>query len=128
MTIAYWCILAAILLPYLATVIAKVSGGGFDRAANANPRVFLTQLQGLPQRANSAQLNGFEAAPAFAAAVIVAHLTGQAAQATIDLLAIGWVISRLLYLVCYLADWPRPRSMVWAVGLVIIIALFVIAA
>tara|TARA_Y100001001_G_scaffold158129_1_gene177161 strand:- start:477 stop:668 length:192 start_codon:yes stop_codon:yes gene_type:complete len=37
MTIAYWCVLAAIFLPYLATSLAKFQGG-FGPKQNHNPR------------------------------------------------------------------------------------------
>lgn len=41
MTLAYWCVLVAILLPYAATVLAKASAGGFSPQHNRDPRAFL---------------------------------------------------------------------------------------
>ena len=120
MTTAFWCVLVAALLPFVATVIAKRSGERFN---NRDPRAWLEKQQGLSRRANSAQANGFEAFPIFAAGVIIAHLA-QAPQARIDLLAIGFVIARIAFLVCYLADWHWARSLVWAVGLGLCVALF----
>jgi len=38
------------------------------------------------------------------------------------------VVSRLLYFVCYLADWGPLRSLVWAFGMAMIVALFVVSA
>lgn len=32
MTLAYWCVLIAIFLPYLGTATAKFLGPGYDRA------------------------------------------------------------------------------------------------
>ncbi|MBU2321764.1 MAG: MAPEG family protein, partial [Gammaproteobacteria bacterium] len=95
---------------------------------NHDPRALLDNLQGLGRRANNAQLNGFEITPAFAAAVIIAHLAGGAAQGVLDQLAIAFVISRVLYTLCYLADWAILRSLVWFVGVGLIVALFVVAA
>lgn len=120
MTIAFWCVLVAALLPFVATVIAKRSGERFN---NRDPRAWLEKQQGLSRRANSAQANGFEAFPIFAAGVIIAHLA-HAPQARIDLLAISFVIVRIAFLVCYLADWHWVRSLVWSVGLGLCIALF----
>ncbi|OEC36748.1 Uncharacterized conserved protein, MAPEG superfamily [Pseudomonas cuatrocienegasensis] len=128
MTLAYWCVLIAIVLPYLSTVTAKAVGGGFSPRHNHDPRALLDNLEGLGRRANNAQLNGFEITPAFAAAVIIAHLAGGAAQGVLDQLAIAFVISRVLYTLCYLADWAMLRSLVWFVGVGLIVALFVVAA
>lgn len=121
MTTAYWCVLVAALMPYVATSIAKAGG---ERFTNRYPRAWLDKQQGVRARANAAQANGFEAFPFFAAAVIVAHLT-QAPQERIDALAIIFVAARAAYLVCYLADWHWARSIVWTIGMVATITLFV---
>ncbi|HHJ1797100.1 TPA: MAPEG family protein [Pseudomonas aeruginosa] len=128
MTIAFWCVLIAIFLPYVCTSIAKFGGEGYGGRANADPRAFLGSLEGFRRRANNAQLNAFEVTPAFAAAVIIAHLVGNASQATLDSLAITWITSRLLYVICYLADWGPLRSLVWFVGMLLIAAFFVVSA
>lgn len=125
MTIAFWCVLVAGLLPLTATAVAKFTG---DRKmgpkANHRPREWLEALEGYKKRAHWAQLNSFEAFPFFAAGVIVAQMAG-AAQATVDQLAIAFVAIRLGYLVCYLADWATLRSLVWTAGYICTIALFV---
>lgn len=128
MTIAYWCVLVALMLPYVSTVVAKASAGGFSPKHNHDPRAFLANVQGMAKRANNAQQNGFEIAPAFAAAVIIAHVVGGAEQAVLDQLAIAFVISRVLYTLCYVADWAMLRSLVWFVGIGLIISLFVVSA
>jgi uncharacterized MAPEG superfamily protein len=128
MTTAYWCVLVALFLPYLSTVTAKAVSGGFSPRHNYDPRALLDNLSGIGRRANNAQLNSFEVTPAFAAAVIIAHLAGGAEQALLDQLAIAFVISRLLYLLCYLADWAAARSLVWFINMGLIISLFVVAA
>ncbi len=119
MTTAYWCILVAGLLPYLATVTAK-AGTKFD---NNNPRDWLAKQEGWRRRANAAQSNGFEAFPLFAAAVIVAHLA-HAPQGRVDLLAMVFVAARVGYLAAYLADIAPLRSLLWMTGLGCAIALF----
>ena len=124
MTTAYWCVLAAALMPYVAVSIAK-SGG--ERLDNRNPRRWLEKQQGFRARANAAQANSFEAFPFFAAAVIVAHLT-QAPQERIDALAVMFVLARAAFIVFYVADWHWARSIVWTMGVVATITIFVSGA
>ncbi len=124
MTVAYWCVLVALFLPYLSTMIAKATSG-FGLKENHNPREFLEQQQGVSKRAHWAQQNGFEVTPAFAAAVIIAHLAATSAQPTIDGIALAFVVSRLLFTLCYVADWASARTVVWLFGMGCIVALFV---
>ncbi|MDP2228622.1 MAG: MAPEG family protein [Moraxellaceae bacterium] len=127
MTIAYWCVLAAILLPYVWTLTAKLSSG-FRPRDNHVPREYLDRLPvGPAKRAHWAQLNTFESTPGFMAAVIVAHQAG-AAQATIDALALAFIGLRLAYGFFYVADQAMLRSLVWMAGLGCIVALFFAAA
>ncbi len=119
MTTAYWCVLVAGLLPYAGAVAAK-AGARFD---NHHPRAWLAALTGWRARAHAAQLNGFEAFPLFAAAVLVAHQTG-APQARIDSLALVFVTARIAYLATYIADLALLRTLVWLVGIVSAVSLF----
>ncbi|MGB2816284.1 MAG: MAPEG family protein [Burkholderiaceae bacterium] len=121
MTTAYWCVLIAALMPYVASSVAKAGG---ERYNNRNPRRWLDQQQGFRARANAAQANGFEAFPFFAAAVIVAHLT-HAPQDRIDALAVIFIVARVAYFLCYLADWHWARSIAWTIGFVATITIFV---
>lgn len=123
MTTAFWCVFAAALLPFAATMIAK-SKSGFD---NRNPRAWLQTQEGFRQRANAAQLNSFEAFPFFAAAVIIAYVL-HAPQPTVDKLALGFLAARVAFIVCYVAGWATLRSVCWAVGIGCSIAIFIIAA
>ena len=123
MSFAYWMILAAALLPYLTVVGAKWSA----RIDNHAPRPAMERFTGWRQRADWAHRNHFESFPAFAAAVIVAELC-KAPQARIDLLAGAYVVLRLVYTAMYLADLPGLRSLVWALGFVAVIWLFVLGA
>lgn len=126
MTTAYWCVLAAIILPYVWVSIAKFTSG-FRLGDNHNPREYLEKLQGPAKRAHWTQLNTFESIPGFMAAVIIAHLAG-APQAQVDALAIAYIGLRVLYGVLYIADQALLRSLVWAAGLGCVVALFVVAA
>ncbi|MCS3468047.1 putative MAPEG superfamily protein [Pseudomonas sp. JUb42] len=128
MTVAFWCVLVAILLPYVCTSVAKYSSGRFSPRQNHDPRAFLEKLEGLPRRAHAAQLNSFESLPGFAAAVIIAEIAGNAQGGTIDALAVLYITSRVVYIICYLADWAALRSLVWFVGLILIVTLFGVSA
>src|SRR4029453_5909634 len=123
MTVAFWCVLVAAVLPYLATSIAKIGGERFN---NRDPRAWLDRQQGLRKRAHNAQLNSFEAFPFFAAAVIVAHLA-HAPPARVDAVAVIFVVARLAYLVCYLGNWHWIRSLVWMVGWLASLTIFLLA-
>ena len=109
MTIAYACVLFMGLFPYVATGIAKK---GFENYDNSMPRQWLAQQTGFRARANAAQANLFESLPLFFAAVIIASINN-APQTRVDLLALVFVLARMAYLVCYIANWPTTRSIVW---------------
>jgi len=123
MTIAYWCVLAAALIPYFTVAVAK-SKGDFDNAA---PRDWLARQEGFRKRALWAHQNAFEAFPPFAAAVIIAQ-TAQASQSWIDLLAIVFILARVAYSAFYILDKPTLRSIVWTVGFGCVVGLFIVAA
>ena len=120
MTIAYACLLFMGLFPYVAAGIAKKGFEGYD---NSMPRQWLAKQTGFRARANAAQANLFESLPLFFAAVIIAQIAN-APQERIDLLALGFVAARVAYLICYLANWPTTRSIVWLLGLMCVITLF----
>lgn len=127
MTIAQLCLLVACVLPVLCAGLAKSKGfgkrrrdGGFDNHA---PREWLARLQGWQARANAAQANSWEALPVFIAGLFVAH-QHQAAQATVDALAAGFIAARLAFIGLYLADQAWLRSVVWVAGLAACVALF----
>ena len=119
-TVAYWCVLVAALLPIVCAGVAK-SGmfsvppqqGGYD---NNHPRAWLARQTDWRARANAAQANTFEALPFFFAAVIIAHQL-RASQALLDILAFMFIVLRLAYVVMYISDMARIRSVVWAAAL-----------
>lgn len=126
MTIAFWCVLAAAILPLLFTAVAKFSEGG-KGFTNRKPRLFQQALEGYRARAHWAHLNSLEAFPPFAAGVLVAQFV-HAPQGRIDLLAIAFIVLRLVYGVLYIADKALLRSTVWALGFACVVGLFVIGA
>ena len=108
------------LLPIVAAGIAKK---GFDGYDNSAPREWLAKQTGFRARANAAQANLFESLPFFFAAVIIASIAN-APQSRIDLLAIGFVICRIAFLICYIANWSTTRSIVWLFGIICVVAMF----
>jgi uncharacterized MAPEG superfamily protein len=119
MPIAFWCVLLAGVLPVLTVGIAKWSAD-YD---NRDPRDWSRGLDGHRRRAFAAHQNGFEAFPFFAAAVFGASFL-RAPQNTIDVLALAFILARIVYTACYVADWPTQRSLVWSVGWLATVAIF----
>ncbi|CAN5236588.1 MAPEG family protein [soil metagenome] len=123
MTIAYWCVLGMIIFPYIFAFLTK-TGPNYN---NNDPRAYLEKLSGWRRRAYNIELNSFEITPAFGLAVIIAHLA-HAPQLTLDKLAIAFVITRIIYALCYIFDKASLRTLFWTLGIGCIIGLFYISA
>ena len=123
MSIAYLCVLIAAILPYVFVGYAKFSTKGYD---NNNPREFLERQEGRAKRAHWAHCNSFEAFPAFAAGVIIAHLAA-VPQGAITALAVSFVGLRIIYGVLYILDKPSLRSLVWFLAFGCVLSLFVLS-
>ncbi|MGS5087382.1 MAPEG family protein [Hydrogenophaga sp. A37] len=126
LTLAYWTVLVAALLPILCATLAKWGAlskprreGGYD---NHHPRAWLAQQTDWRARANAAQANSFEALPFYIGAVIIAHQLG-VFQTRLDLLAFLYIVLRLMYILFYLADMATFRSVVWTAALALNIAI-----
>jgi uncharacterized MAPEG superfamily protein len=125
-TVAYWCVLIAALLPIVCAGLAKWGtfkkprrDGGYD---NHNPRAWLASQTDWRARANAAQANSFEALPFFIGAVVIAHQL-HAPQTRLDILAVLFVVTRMLYIFMYVADMANARSLAWTVALLLNIAI-----
>lgn len=125
MTMADWCVLAGIFLPYVWFGVANARQGG--ERSNHYPRDFGARVEGVAKRAWGAHMNAFEALPAFAAAVLIAQ-QAHADQGRINTIALLWVLLRLLHGTFYVTDKSLPRSVAWFGGLACVVALFVVAA
>ncbi len=125
MTIAEWCVFAALML-YLLT-IAPIKWIGFRRFDNASPRDPAFYDDPIRARALGAHQNGIEAFPFFAIAVLLAEFRG-GPQRFINELAILFLIVRIAYVFTYLGNRPTLRSILWAIGFVINIAIFFLPA
>lgn len=121
-----YLILIACLLPYIFAVIAKMAGG-FRAQDNQNPREFLSKTTGLAARANAVQQNSFEGLPLFIAAILMAEYMVLPQQITM-IFGIAYIVLRVVYGLCYLANWATLRSIVWfmAISCPVLLLLLVI--
>ena len=125
MSIAYWCILVAAVLPYAWYSAARAFAGRID---NHDPRLGMGQLaEGRARRANNAQYNAFEAFAPFAAAVLMAQFAGVDA-ARISQIAIGFIVLRVLHGLFYVLGIAALRSLAWAGGIAVVTWLMLLAA
>lgn len=128
MTTAFWCLLVAILLPYvfagLATYHKAKQFGSID---NHHPRAQAAALTGAGARAYAAQQNAWEALPVFGFSVLVAHLAGADAAGT-TAASLIFVAARITHGVAYIADVAPLRSLAFGVGIFCCIRLFWLAA
>ena len=127
MTTLLICLFIILVLPYLAKLplgYAMNKLGGYD---NNNPRAQMAKLEGFGARALGAHQNSFEALSVFSAVILAAIATGHTTH-LVQILAMVYVVSRVVYHVAYLMDWASVRSLVWFVGyiscLVILIQCF----
>src|SRR5215469_13170366 len=108
MTIAEWCVLAAVLI-YLLT-IAPFKPLGWRKFDNQNPRDPKFYQPPLRSRALGAHINGIETFPFFAFAVLLAEFR-QMPQPMVDHLALLFVGLRLAFVAVYLAGWGWTRAL-----------------
>ncbi len=124
-SVAYWCVLIAALLPYVWVSVAKAGGKRYD---NRDPRGWLARQENPRSvRANAAQLNAFEAFAPFAAGVVMAQLAGVPGD-RIAWIAVVFVVLRILHGILYITNKQVLRSLVWAGGLLSVLSLLVQAA
>ncbi|ACK65869.1 conserved hypothetical protein [Rippkaea orientalis PCC 8801] len=119
--VLYSVFLAAILIyvPFLVVGYARFQLG-YDRS---RPRAMFDQLPPYAQRATWAHQNAFETFMVYAAAALMAYMTGVdsglAAGATI-----AFIAARLLYPLFYILDIPLARSLMFAIGQLCTYSLF----
>lgn len=102
---------ALIYVPFLAVGVGRLQVG-YDMAA---PRALFDKLPPYAQRATWAHQNGFEAFMLFAAAALMAYVTGVETTLAVTV-AIAHLAARLLYAVFYIANIPLLRSLMFAIG------------
>jgi uncharacterized MAPEG superfamily protein len=123
MTIADFCLLGAVLLTLLTIVPAKARRR--HEYDNARPRDPAFYADPLSARLLGAHQNGQEVFPFFAVAVVLAEFR-HAPQTVVDELAVAFLLLRLAYVLAYAGDRPTLRSLLWALGFFVNIAIFVL--
>jgi uncharacterized MAPEG superfamily protein len=129
MTIPFWCLFAAVVLPYIwFTVAAPFRKEQFGEAQDQRtPRAQDPQLRDRAARAHGAHANSLEALTYFAPAVLVAHLT-HADPIWAARLCVAFIVCRVVHGIMYLSDIPLARTAFFALGLTASIGLFVLSA
>ena len=120
---AIWIVLIAGLMPVACAAIAKWGAKAYD---NHDPRRWMAQQEGYRARANAAQQNSLEAFPFFAAGMVLA-LLGEADQELVEQCGWFFVAMRVAYVYLYVTDQATLRSIVWMLGFVAVIRLYVLA-
>jgi uncharacterized MAPEG superfamily protein len=121
MTVAEWCVFAIVAL-YLLTIVAvkRLGGRQYDNTLPRDPAFYQDAIRA---RALGAHQNGIEAFPFFAAAVLLAEFR-TAPQNLINELAVLFLIVRIAYVLTYIGNRPRLRSILWNLGFTINIVIF----
>ena len=121
MTVAEYCIFGAVAL-YLLSIV-PIKWLGFRQYDNSKPRDGAFYQDAIRARALGAHQNGIEAFPFFAAAVLLAEFR-EAPQNLINELAVLFLIVRIAYVLTYIGNRPRLRSILWNLGMIINVAIF----
>lgn len=116
MSVLLWSLVAGSLFYVLskapAMMYMKAEVGGYD---NRHPRQQQERLLGAGARALAAHQNTIDNFALFAAGILVAEAVALP-HVLSSILAVGFLLARALYIVCYVQDWASMRSLVWAVG------------
>lgn len=117
MTILLSCLVIALLLPFLVKIpLAKAisTQGKYD---NHHPRTQQSQLTGYAARALAGHQNAFESLLIFSVAALSVLAVGKVNQVA-EIAAVIFIISRIIYHICYLKNFALPRTMAWIIGFI----------
>lgn len=119
-----YCIAIAAFLIYVPFTLVAYARVQLGKEALATPRAIVDKLPPYAQRATWAHQNAFEAFMLFAAAALMAYVTGVNSSVGVGA-AIAFLVARLLHAVFYILNIPLARGLMFAVGLLCIATLFV---
>jgi uncharacterized MAPEG superfamily protein len=111
-----------VYVPFLVVAYGRQQVG-YDKAA---PRAMFDKLPPYAQRATWAHQNSFESFMLFAAAALMAYVTGVNSSLALGA-AIAYVIARLLFSVFYILNIPTVRSLMFGIGSLCIGTLMVLS-
>lgn len=112
----------SVYVPFVAVGYARFKLG-YDKSA---PRAMFDKLPPYAQRATWAHQNSFEALSVFTPAALMAYITGVESNLA-AIAVIGFVIVRLLYSLFYILDIPALRSLMFGLGSLSIVTLFILS-
>ncbi|PSF36204.1 MAPEG family protein [Aphanothece hegewaldii CCALA 016] len=123
--ILLYSILAAFILIYIPFMVVGYARMkiGYDTSA---PREMFDKLPNYAKRATWAHQNAFETFMPFAAAAILAYVTGVNSNLA-AITAIAFVIARSFYPVFYIANIPILRSLMFGIGSLSTFTLFILS-
>ncbi|MEH2140211.1 MAPEG family protein [Nostoc sp.] len=116
MIIFLYSIAAAAVLIYLPFLVVAYARVRIGKEMLSTPRAMVDKLPPYAQRATWAHQNTFEAFMVFAAAALMAYVTGVNSY-TAQVAAIAFVVARLLYSIFYILNIPLLRSLMFAIGI-----------
>ncbi|MHC5729384.1 MAG: MAPEG family protein [Nostoc sp.] len=115
MIIFLYSIAAAAVLIYVPFLLVAYARMRMGYETFSTPRAMLDKLPPYAQRATWAHQNTFEAFMIFAAAALMAYITGVNSLTGIGS-AIAFVVARLLYSIFYILNIPLLRSLMFGIG------------
>jgi uncharacterized MAPEG superfamily protein len=116
MIIFLYSIAAAVVLIYVPFLLVAYARVRIGPEMLSTPRALFDKLPPYAQRATWAHQNTFEAFMIFAAAALMAYVTG-VNSLTAQVAAIAFVVARLLYSIFYILNIPLLRSLMFAIGI-----------
>lgn len=116
MIIFLYSIAAAAVLIYLPFLVVAYARARIGYEMFSTPRAMFEKLPPYAQRATWAHQNTFEAFMVFAAAALMAYVTGVNSSIA-QLAAIAFVVARLLYSIFYILNIPLLRSLMFGIGI-----------
>ncbi|MBD2523266.1 MAPEG family protein [Nostoc sp. FACHB-133] len=117
MIIFLYSIAAAVVLIYMPFLVVAYARMRIGKEMFSTPRAMFDKLPPYAQRATWAHQNTFEAFMVFAAAALMAYVTG-VNSFTGQIAAIAFVVARFLYSIFYILNIPLLRSLMFASGMV----------
>ncbi|MEH2310130.1 MAG: MAPEG family protein [Nostoc sp.] len=116
MIIFLYSIAAAAVLIYLPFLVVAYARARIGYEMFSTPRAMFDKLPPYAQRATWAHQNTFEAFMVFAAAALMAYVTGVNSSIA-QVAAIAFVVARLLYSIFYILNIPLLRSLMFGIGI-----------